>query len=380
VLASAPGALILFPVLVAVAVAQALHDRRVALKVATGLVLALALSACFWLPALVEKPLVQSDNAITGWWRFHQHFVPARLLWSSPWRYEYNDFPDSGRTMSFAIGWLHLTAAAVALAAIARSHRGVVLGCLVAGGVASLLATRASGVVWELTPLLHWLQFPWRFLMVVAGATSLLAAAVCALSGRYTREVAWVLIALFVVAGYAQARPFFTYPLTNADLTAERMRQTRMEITSAREARPRSAPFDPPAPPPALAVPIVGAARITVETSASARHRLRVDTDSDVLLRINVRDFPGWRATIDGRPATIGRDAFYGLMALPVPRGAHTVELTFGLTAVRRGALAISGAALALIAAWPLLRAARGRPRVADRARASFATPPAPGR
>tara|TARA_Y100000588_G_scaffold386657_1_gene482691 strand:+ start:205 stop:510 length:306 start_codon:yes stop_codon:yes gene_type:complete len=38
--------------------------------------------------------------------------------------------------------------------------------------------------------------------------------------------------------------------------------------------------------------------------------------------------YPGWQATLDGKPSDIYR-ADYALMAVPVPAGEHTIEIFF---------------------------------------------------
>jgi uncharacterized membrane protein YfhO len=46
--------------------------------------------------------------------------------------------------------------------------------------------------------------------------------------------------------------------------------------------------------------------------------------------------YPGWSATVDGQPATIGRAAV-SLIGIPLPAGARTVELTFDNPAYETG-------------------------------------------
>jgi len=114
-------------------------------------------------------------------------------------------------------------------------------------------------------------------------------------------------------------------------------------------------------------------ARVEVETAAAG-----------VLVIRNVFD-PGWRATVDGRPAPVlVADGF--LQAVPVPAGRHTVVLGYddpwigyGLTGSILSLAALLGAAL-----WA--RARRPRTRLAIRSRSpreplpSAADDPAPHR
>jgi hypothetical protein len=69
--------------------------------------------------------------------------------------------------------------------------------------------------------------------------------------------------------------------------------------------------------------------------------------------------YPGWKATVDGREATLGR-ADYSLIGVALPAGARTVELTFDSAPYHTGK-AITLVALALSAAWWLVGAVMER-------------------
>jgi hypothetical protein len=59
--------------------------------------------------------------------------------------------------------------------------------------------------------------------------------------------------------------------------------------------------------------------------------------------------YPGWRAAVDGKVATVAR-ADYTLIGIPLPKGARQVELTFDSAAYDRGKL-ITLVALATVSA-----------------------------
>jgi hypothetical protein len=73
----------------------------------------------------------------------------------------------------------------------------------------------------------------------------------------------------------------------------------------------------------------------------------QVSTDSPALLLLSETHYPGWAATVDGRPVPILR-ANYVLRAVPVPAGNHTVELIFRPFSVTAGAI-LSGLAAIII-------------------------------
>jgi uncharacterized membrane protein YfhO len=80
---------------------------------------------------------------------------------------------------------------------------------------------------------------------------------------------------------------------------------------------------------------------------------------------------PGWRASIDGRPAPLFR-ANALVRAVPVPAGRHEVGFAYRPASVRVGA-AVSIAALAIVATLAL--APFGRPGPVEAAPAASAGP-----
>src|SRR6185312_9196097 len=61
--------------------------------------------------------------------------------------------------------------------------------------------------------------------------------------------------------------------------------------------------------------------------------------------------FPGWQATVDGKPAPVGLTNF-NLIGVALPQGAKTVSLRFIDAAYQKGKVVTLIAALVAIAAW----------------------------
>ncbi|MBN1528594.1 MAG: YfhO family protein [Thermoleophilaceae bacterium] len=86
---------------------------------------------------------------------------------------------------------------------------------------------------------------------------------------------------------------------------------------------------------------------------------VREESDTDVFVTVRAKQrgqlilldtyYPGWRATVDGRPAEI-RPANTAFRAVSVPAGEHLVRFTYGPASVA-GGLMLSVASLLLIAA-----------------------------
>jgi len=75
------------------------------------------------------------------------------------------------------------------------------------------------------------------------------------------------------------------------------------------------------------------------------------------LLIVSQAWFPGWRATVDGRPTPVVR-ADGLLQGVPVPAGNHHVTISYHPPGLRWGAL-LTVLTAAALAVWALVRAAR---------------------
>jgi hypothetical protein len=108
----------------------------------------------------------------------------------------------------------------------------------------------------------------------------------------------------------------------------------------------------------AVAGGVVGSARIV----DYQHERVTIDTDAPGrrLLVLSDTWFPGWRATVDGQPASIAR-ANVAFRAVPVPAGRHRVVFEYAPASFRIGTT-IAGVALLLIAGWTALAERRRRP------------------
>jgi hypothetical protein len=93
---------------------------------------------------------------------------------------------------------------------------------------------------------------------------------------------------------------------------------------------------------------------------------IAVETDQPGYLVLSDAYYPGWQATVDGRPEPIRR-ANYAFRAVYVPSGQHTVRFVFAPTIWQVG-LAISAVTLLGLAGWlgwrwqSLIRAYNNRP------------------
>jgi len=147
------------------------------------LFLGLAVSAFYWIPALLEIKNTNVLSQIGGGADFRDHFVCIQQLWSSPWGF-------GGSTkgcidgLSLMIGKLHIFSifsAILVLIYIKFKHK-----CFndiyylsifsIAGFLISIfLMLEVSKFIWQAIPLMAFFQYPWRFLILTSFFSSFLS-------------------------------------------------------------------------------------------------------------------------------------------------------------------------------------------------------------
>ncbi|MGC9400491.1 MAG: 6-pyruvoyl-tetrahydropterin synthase-related protein [Anaerolineae bacterium] len=345
--------------------------------------LGLGLSCFFWLPALAERDLVHIYQLyLPTALRFDTNFVALPVIFGLP-------VPADPRLVyqTRPMSRLHLGVvglAVLALPGIWRLRRRLVqrtvLFLALTGAVsAMLMSLPLSSPLWEHLPLLPFIQFPWRFLGVGSFFLAILAGAALYVWRDLLpdRVVARALMPLLVLVLTLYVTPWQymrRYPPMGALTMLESARFERqtgsLGTTTMGEFLPVTVRALPEEDSPAL----VSGERLDVTSlpaGAEVLHAAYGPTRYELLLQSPERftavfhtfDFPGWRAEIDGEPASITPTDPHGLIGVEVPAGRHHLVVHFGTTPVRAWATAISAvAALSLLGATLVLRKRHGPP------------------
>lgn len=374
------SALIFSPCAVIYALAWATHRARdttnpggAFLKSVAALagaaVLALALSAWFWLPALGEAAQVQLDDQTTGYFYFANHFRAANLVQLSL-SFDYTVGEDLS---AFAMGGMQ--AGLIVVGSVTwwwSNHRArrphftlALTGALFA--LSTFMITPLSSFIWERAPLLPLAQFPWRFLSVQAVFGAPLIAGLGLLSIRRLPAVVGPALAGAALAWASLA----ALPNARLNMRAEDVTPDAIQLyewytgnigtTIRHEYLPVTARPAPRTGPGVLGLP--RAARIAQDGSAPetvtstplltspTQQVWRVASSRATTVVLPLLYWPGWRARLNGAAVDIWPYAGSGWLALTVPRGAaHQIEVRWeGTRLTRLGEAVSAGAALALV-------------------------------
>ncbi|MCA9980566.1 MAG: hypothetical protein KDD89_07035, partial [Anaerolineales bacterium] len=354
--------------------------------------LGLALSAWFWLPALGEQNLTQVGNTTADYFRYDNHFRTAVTLIQPSWLFDFGvDDLQAFRlglvqTLFIGLGFV----AALAhlffrpLTPVAKNTTRFLLVALL---TAVFMMTPLSRPLWDNLPLLPFVQFPWRFLGLVAFWGAAVAGYGLALAthlfhnfqAKQGRTGGWLVglltavgIAVLAFTSLGQLQPDYLY-LTDADVTAERL--ALYEWFTGNIGTTISAEYLPPTADPRAYTShwlqsgdrwqawVVAGTAVVQQPPLIARTGHQVwaievtSPTAEVVLPLLY--WPGWQARLgDGQAVELTAVAGSGLARVALPQGSHHLTLDLGRTAVRRTAETISLVALFLVCVLWLLRPA----------------------
>ncbi len=308
----------------------------------------LAISSFFLLPAFGEKSLVNINSMVSDYYNFQNHFASLNQLFISRfWGYG-GSFLGTNDEMSFQLGWLHwaVVVASMLMALklfFEKKRRGLGVLFLMAGfWLFSVFMTHAKSLpIWQVFPLLSFVQFPWRILGISMFAASFLSGSLIDLAKPKLKiPLAILLLGLVIGLNIGYFRPEEVYPQENDQyfLTGENWRQQSMGALL--DYLPKEVEEIPQELAPSSPWTLAGNARITEFSKRSDfwRFTIEVAGNKPAVVLVPVFNFPNWEVLIDQEKTAISYDNPKGLIGITVPPGGHTVVGWFRNTPLRSAA------------------------------------------
>ncbi len=366
------------------------HWARAARTMAHGI----ALSAFFTLPVLLESKYVQLFRTfLPGDLDYRRNFLTLAALFAAPPNFDprlvFNAMPASLPWPQLAVaagGWLWVVGGwwlAVSrrqpvgsgqwavgnlsprrAAALSRPLPFVIFHSSLFIAF-SLLTLSASSPLWSLFPFARFIQFPWR---LVGPASLFLAAVAGAGMARFQTKTFGVWLFGFGISSFflfslpwTYHIPFDSLPsaVTPADSIRYEIATGQLGATSTGEYLPRWVEQlpDPNTLLPSYAqtdlpshlVPLPSDITLHVSRSTLHTETLTYTSPTPFTATFNLFYFPGWGATLDGRPAVIRVTAPGGLISVPAPAGTHTLILALRPTAPQVAGSLISLASFVIL-------------------------------
>jgi hypothetical protein len=351
-LTNAPAAVMgCYALAVIVAVTVAVERRWVLVgRAAGGTALGLGLAGFYLVPAVYEQRSVEIQRAIGEGMRVEDSFL----------------FGHTGEAFHDQVlrtaSWIAVVVLAATAIAAVRSYRarkrGSLWGALVAlAAVIACLLLPFSDGVWRDAPEMKFLQFPWRWLLVL----SLVLAALIglALRGAAKRRenllrVAAVVVVAVCVSGVAWF--YFWQPCDDEDNVRAQVATFRDGGFQGTDEYTEAAADNDAIQQDLPRIRLLRAADGDVGNSAAVANPEWQEGGADLLpsevqigrwdvermtatLRsgggfavLRVMDYPAWRVTVNGAPVGSRPRRDDGLMAVPVAAGVSQIEVRYGAT------------------------------------------------
>lgn len=350
------------------------QDKAAAFRFSlTGLAsigLGLALSAWFWLPALLEGKWVHLERMTSGYLNYSGHFRSADLIqWKILFDYHREASP-------YAMGAVQAILAMAGTASILiwwtrRRHleRNSAFFLLMLASV-TFLITPLSRPIWDALPLLPFVQFPWRLLAVQALPLSLIIGYLARWPNKMTARLGSPKSWRGIIAG-ALGLALLTTAILDLpveylvidDVTSEQVAlyeyfTAYVGSTSRNEYQPRwvePSPFtsavllnDGEKPPPLAVQGELSEAKLLTQEPTEERWLVEI-ASPQAALAFHTYYFPGWQGYVDGQPVETRPIEGLGYIGLAVPQGSHQVTLRLERTPVRAVGEGLSLAAVLTI-------------------------------
>lgn len=305
-----------------------------------GLALGLGLAGFYLVPAAYEQRWVNIGQALSSGLEPAQNFLYTNI--ADP---EHNLFNWIASSVAVLLKMLTWIAAVMAYRNIrhgeaSRENKALWQSLLVLGAAATFLMLRPSAILWEHLPELRFVQFPWRWMGILAVAYACFGAAAMA-----RRRLAWVWGSVVILAVAATA----TFLVKRAWWDTE-------DIPSLQDALAKGRGFDgtdeyDPLDDDHTDLPVKAARVQTLSvkgTEASARKpeiqvvrwtaeekEVTVSSPEPVRLALRLLDYPAWRVEVNGRPMAPEHPEGTAQIILPLPAGREQIQVSFKRTADR---------------------------------------------
>lgn len=338
---------------------QKLSSLKLLARGMLAYILAVGISAFYVVPAFFERNLVQLEAATGEYYQYFNHFLYLRQFFVPFWGYGGSVWgPEDGLSFFLGLSFLGiiglsglmitwqvikllqkqpLKKSSVTLQQVQKA--GVFLAL---GSLCLFLATTKANTVWQLVPILSFVQFPWRFIGLAVFFLSIFAAV--SLTLVKTEKNKWMLAGVVVLASVlAQGwyfHPKFYYEDQDKVYFTSPERIVQELGPSLKEYLPRNLSQQiQPKTQGIFVTPISGSSqlesKVEVIEDRVQRKTVKVESASEAVLHWQVSAYEGWQVNNEGQPQSLNTDNL-GLLITPILPGTQTYQLRFGNTPIRQ--------------------------------------------
>ncbi|MFH1536141.1 MAG: 6-pyruvoyl-tetrahydropterin synthase-related protein [Patescibacteria group bacterium] len=327
-------------------------NKRFLWLVFGSFVIGIMLSAFYLLPAAFEKSLVHLETMVGGYFSYTEHFKGIRKLFlEKTWEYgaSIREVPGGERdSLSYQIGWVHLLGwfLAIITAFVFWKRNRYVSVIITFFSITTFLAVfmihPRSEFVWKVFDPLKYLQFPWRFLLLVVFFVSLSSGSIFLLLKK-KKQLVWItLVVAVVVSNFSYFRPEKFIQTNDEKLLSGKDwdKQIKRSIFDY-------LPIYAKEPPAELATErykiLTGDSRIFDFKEGTDWFQFKTETNTHTIIRLSQYYFPDWKVYIDGEETKVEyKNNSLGLMTIILGEGNHVITAKLYDTPIRSFANLVS--------------------------------------
>jgi 6-pyruvoyl-tetrahydropterin synthase related domain len=328
--------------------AFAQRSLRVAIRAAGGLALGFGLAGFYLVPAAYEQRWVNIGQALATGLLPSENFLFTQI--ADP---EHTWFNWISSICALA---LILLAGITALssrrfsnnAAMSNTLKPLWSALLVLGSLATLMMLRLTAPFWSLLPKMRFVQFPWRWMSIMA------VICCCFFAAAIERRRGWLWFLIVTVLCF----PLSYFLMQNTWWDPDEMATQRAAITSGTGYEgvdeydplgddhmdlPKRAPLaaifpgeatDSPAAPPS--------AQIQVEQWDPTNHKVSVDSSSPARVALRLLNYPIWQVTVNGTQVAPEKPDDLNQMLVPIAAGKSEIQVRYVRTPDQTAGIALS--------------------------------------
>lgn len=328
--------------------ALAQRSFRAALRAAGGLALGFGLAGFYLVPAAYEQRWVNIGQALASGLAPSENFLFTQI--ADP---EHTWFNWISSICALA---LILLAAITALSSrrfsnnfgFANTRKPLWGALLLLGSLASLMMLRLTAPFWSLLPKMRFVQFPWRWMSILA------VICCCFIAAAIERRRGWLWFALVAVLCF----PLSYFLGQNTWWDPDEMATQRAAITSGTGYEgvdeydplgddhmdlPKRAPlagiFRGEATASLARLPV---AKIEVEQWDTTNHKIFVDSSGPARVALRLLNYPVWQVTVNGIRVAPEKPDDLDQMLVPIAAGKSEVQVRFVRTPDQTAGIALS--------------------------------------
>lgn len=307
-------------------------------------ILAICFSAFYVIPMIVEKNLVHVETTTYGYFSYTEHFKGFRKLLERSWSFgsSIREVPGGEKDkLPYQIGWVHLLGWLLALyTAWSLWKKNKRISWVIIFSSASILLAAfminpRSLFLWKSIDSLKYLQFPWRFLLLIIFFVSFIAGSF-SLTNLTNKKYLWIILFALVVAlnfFYFKPEKFIQ---TNDKEYLSGQNWDKIIKRSIFDYLPIFAK-EPPA---ELATErykiLAGDSKIEDFREGTNWISFKAITKTHTIIRLSQYYFPDWRIFVDGKQINVEyKNNSLGLMTIILGEGNHKVDARLYDTPIR---------------------------------------------